>query len=247
MKKHNTKFSIGKLLVIVVFVIFAGLDYLKGINPLEQESSNLVNVNIELSNIPEYSDSPYVYINNNVPDFSEDEIDTKEFEYYSNLDNLGRCGVAFASICKNIMPANDEERESISNVIPTGWKQAAYKGIIEGNYLYNRCHLIGYQLAGENANKKNLITGTRYMNTEGMLPFENMVAEYISEHPRNHVLYRVTPVFKGNDLLASGVQIEAYSVEDLGIGICFNVYVYNVQPGIVIDYATGASIASRQK
>lgn len=241
MKKQNAKFSISKVVVVIIIATFIALGYFKEINPLEQESSNLVNVNVDLSNIPEYTDKPYVYINNNIPYFAENEINVAEFEHYSNLDGLGRCGTAYASICKSIMPAENEERESISNVVPTGWKQVLYKGVIEGNYLYNRCHLIGYQLAGENANKKNLITGTRYMNTEGMLPFENMVAEYVKDNPKNHVLYRVTPIFKGNNLLASGVQIEAYSVEDSGKGICFNVYVYNVQPGILIDYSTGES------
>ena len=139
------------------------------------------------------------------------------------------------------MPRETDERESISSVMPTGWKQKTYKGIVEGDYLYNRCHLIGYQLAGENANKKNLITGTRYMNTEGMLFFENDIDYYIEENENNHVLYRVTPIFENDNLVASGVQMEAYSVEDNGKGICFNVYVYNVQPGIIIDYATGES------
>ena len=139
------------------------------------------------------------------------------------------------------MPSEDEERESISEITPSGWKQAEYKGIVEGDYLYNRCHLIGYQLAGENANEKNLITGTRYLNIEGMLPFENKVAEYIDENRNNHVLYRVTPIYDGNNLVASGVLMEAYSVEDNGKGVCFNIYAYNVQPGISIDYATGES------
>ncbi len=139
------------------------------------------------------------------------------------------------------MPSKDEKREAIGMIKPSGWQTVKYPGIVEGNYLYNRCHLIGYQLAGENANEKNLITGTRYMNVEGMLPFENKVADYIEKNPNNHVLYRVTPVFYENNLLASGVQIESYSIEDNGKGICFNVYIYNVQPGIKIDYATGKS------
>ena len=149
--------------------------------------------------------------------------------------------MAYANICKEVMPLETDERESISSVIPSGWELTAYEGIIEGNYLYNRCHLIGHQLAGENANEKNLITGTRYMNTEGMLPFENDIDDYIEKNENNHVLYRVTPIFHGNNLVASGVQMEAYSGEDNGKGICFNVYVYNVQPGIIIDYTTGKS------
>ena len=145
------------------------------------------------------------------------------------------------------MPTEDEERQSISNVKPSGWQTAKYSGIVDGNYLYNRCHLIGYQLSGENANEKNLITGTRYMNVEGMLPFENFVDDYIEEHESNHVLYRVTPIFEGNNLVASGVQLEAFSIEDEGSGVCFNVYIYNVQPGIDIDYATGKSSLVNKK
>ena len=178
-----------------------------------------------------------IILNNNVPEFYEEDLATKSFEQYSELDELGRCGVAFASIGIDIMPT--EERESIGQIKPTGWQTVKYD-CVDGKYLYNRCHLIGYQLTAENANEKNLITGTRYMNVEGMLPFENMVAEYIKE-TRNHVLYRVTPIFKGDNLVASGVQIEAESVEDKGKEISFNVYVYNNQPGILIDYLTGKS------
>ena len=192
-------------------------------------------------NIPEYDQKPYIEINKNIPSFTEDEHTTKAFETYSELDSLGRCGVAYANICKEIMPANDETRGAISSVKPTGWQTAKYPGTVEGNYLYNRCHLIGYQLAGENANEKNLITGTRYMNVEGMLPFENEVSTYIKKNAKNHVLYRVTPIFKEQNLVANGVQMEAYSVEDNGQGVCFNIYVYNVQPEIEINYTTGAS------
>ena len=170
-----------------------------------------------------------------MPYFEKSEYTTEAFEEYSELDNLGRCGVAYANICKEILPT--EERGDISDVKPTGWVQAKY----EGEYLYNRCHLIGHQLAGEDANELNLITGTRYFNVSGMLPFENQVAEYIEKNIDNHVLYRVTPVFEGDNLLATGVEIEAYSVEDNGLGVCFNVFVYNVQPGINIDYKTGKS------
>ncbi len=193
----------------------------------------------DVTAIPAYSGKPYVVINNNIPSFSSAELTTVGYERYRALDSYGRCSVALASCGKEIMPKEDEERGSISNVYPSGWKQAKYDGI-SGSYLYNRCHLIGWQLSAENANRKNLITGTRYLNTEGMLPFENMVADYIRE-TGNHVAYRITPVFEGNNLLASGVQMEAYSVEDDGEGICFNVYCYNVQPGIKIDYSTGAS------
>lgn len=188
-----------------------------------------------VSDVPEYSGEPYVEINDNQPDFTEEELTTVSYEEYSKLDSLGRCGEAEACIGEDLMP--EGERESISEVIPSGWENNEYD-IVDGGYLYNRCHLIGYQLTGENANEENLITGTRYMNTEGMLPFENMVAEYVQE-TEYHVMYRVTPVFEGEDLVASGVHMEAESVEDDGEGISFNVYVYNVQPEITIDYSTG--------
>ena len=192
-----------------------------------------------IAEVPEYEGMPYVEINDNKPEFAESELTTISYENYSELDSLGRCGVAEACIGEDLMP--DEEREDISEVKPTGWENREYD-IVDGGYVYNRCHLIGFQLSGENANEENLITGTRYMNTEGMLPFENMVAEYVQETD-NHVMYRVTPVFEGNDLVASGVQMEAESVEDDGAGICFNIYVYNVQPEITIDYSTGANWA----
>lgn len=196
----------------------------------------------DLNSIPEYTSSPYVEINNNIPYFKDEDYTTEAFERYSEWDVLGRNGVAFANICKEIMPKEGEERGDISSIKNlSGWVQKRYDNIIKDKYLYNRCHLIGWQLAGENANKKNLITGTRYLNTEGMLPFENRVAEYVKSNQNNHVLYRVTPIFKDNNLLASGVEIEAWSVEDKGQKICFNVYCYNVQPGIVIDYTTGES------
>lgn len=184
-----------------------------------------------------YQGEPYVVINDNNPDFTEADMTTVSFESYGELDGLGRCTTAFANIGKDLMPA--EKRGSIGEVKPTGWQTAKYDNV-DGKYLYNRCHLIGYQLTGENANAKNLITGTRYLNVDGMLPFENMVADYIKE-TNNHVLYRVTPVFSGDNLVASGVQMEAESVEDNGDGILFNVYCFNAQPGIAIDYATGDS------
>ena len=192
-----------------------------------------------IAEVPEYDGVPYVEINDNEPEFTEAELTTESYEEYSELDPLGRCGTAEACIGEDLMP--DGEREDISEVEPTGWENREYD-IVDGGYVYNRCHLIGFQLSGENANEENLITGTRYMNTEGMLPFENMVAEYVQETD-NHVMYRVTPVFEGDDLVASGVQMEAESVEDNGAGICFNIYVYNVQPEIIIDYSTGANWA----
>lgn len=184
-----------------------------------------------------YDGKPYVVINDNDPDFTDADMTTTSFESYGELDGLGRCTTAFANIGKDLMPA--EKRGPIGEVKPTGWQTAKYDNV-DGKYLYNRCHLIGYQLTGENANAKNLITGTRYLNVDGMLPFENMVADYIKE-TNNHVLYRVTPVFSGDNLVASGVHMEAESVEDNGDGILFNVYCFNAQPGIAIDYATGDS------
>ena len=190
-----------------------------------------------LSDIPQFDSKPYVAINGNEPEFAEEELTTESYEAYSELDALGRCGTAVANIGRDLMPS--EKRESIGQVKPSGWQTVKYD-FVDGKYLYNRCHLIGFQLTGENANERNLITGTRYMNVEGMLPFENMVADYVKE-TGNHVLYRVTPVFEGENLVASGVQIEAESVEDGGSGISFNVYIYNNQPGVEIDYRTGDS------
>lgn len=187
--------------------------------------------------IPAYDGGAYVVINGGVPFFTADELARGVFEEYSELDALGRCGAAFANICPELMPT--EERGTIGKIRPTGWHTVKYD-VIADKYLYNRCHLIGYQLAGENANEKNLITGTRYLNMEGMLAWENLVADYVKE-TGNHVLYRVTPYFEGDNLVAKGVLMEGYSVEDNGAGVCFNVFCYNVQPGIVIDYATGES------
>ena len=195
-----------------------------------------------VEDVPEYSGEPYVEINDNQPEFEDYELTTVPFEEYSELDEMGRCGEAQACVGEETMPT--EDREGISEVKPSGWVNEKYDSV-EGGYVYNRCHLIGFQLTGENANEENLITGTRYMNTEGMLPFENMVADYIHETD-NHVLYRVTPIFEGEDLVASGVQMEAESVEDDGAGICFNVYVYNVQPQITINYATGENWESEE-
>jgi len=192
----------------------------------------------ELTDIPAYAGNSFVILDDNKPAFSKkDRERTDAFETYSDLDELGRCGVAYANICKELMPT--EERGAIGMVKPTGWHTVKYDNV-EGKYLYNRCHLIGYQLAGENANEKNLITGTRYLNVTGMLKFEDLVADYVNE-TNHHVLYRVTPVFEGDNLVASGVEMEAYSVEDKGEGVSFHVFLYNVQPGITIDYATGES------
>lgn len=199
---------------------------------IEEESSS-----IDLSEIPEYTGDAYIVINGNVPNFNDADMVTESFERYSELDSLGRCGVAYANIGVDIMPT--EERGDIGGIKPAGWHTVKYDNV-DGKYLYNRCHLIGYQLAAENANEKNLITGTRYLNVNGMLPFENMVADYVKE-TNNHVLYRVSPIFEGDNLIAAGVQMEAKSVEDEGEGILFNVFCYNVQPDINIDYATGDS------
>lgn len=208
-------------------------------NPTENSNES----NIDINNIPAYSGNDYIVLNNNIPNFSDSDLTTTSFEEYSPLDSLGRCGVAYANIGTDLMPT--EERESISSVKPSGWQSIKYD-IVEGKYLYNRSHLIGFQLTAENANKSNLITGTRYFNANLMLPYENMVADYIKE-TNNHVLYRVTPVFEGNNLVATGVQMEAKSVEDNGEGIEFNVFVYNIQPGITIDYATGASALASEE
>ena len=235
--------EIRKQLIGLIFIlVLIGISSIFGIDILnnrenESFSNETIETNINISDIPEYEEKIYIEINNNKPYFTEENYTKESFERYSNLDELGRCGVAFANISKEIMPKEGEERESISNVKPTGWIQEKY----DGEYLYNRCHLIGYQLSGENDNELNLITGTRYFNVEGMLPFENIVADYIEENQENHVLYRVTPVFEKDNLLAKGVEIEAYSVEDNGEGVCFNVFIYNVEPGININYATGES------
>lgn len=221
---------IPALLALVVLLTGCQLEM-----PTQEETSSTAS--ISLGEIPAYSGSPYVELDGNEPDFSQEELVTDSFENYSPLDSLGRCGTAYACIGEDLMPTQD--RESISEVHPSGWQTAEYD-FVDGGYLYNRCHLIGFQLTGENANEENLITGTRYMNVEGMLSFENMTADYIKE-TGNHVLYKVTPIFEEENLVASGVVMEALSVEDDGEGISFHVYVYNVQPGVEIDYKTGAS------
>ena len=235
MARRKRKKNLNKLLSVVFcfllayFIYYIHLEYVNF-------KDNKINVSYSLENIPAYNGEAYVYLNDNVPTFTDEEKTLESFEYYSPLDNLGRCGVAFANVSKDTMPT--EERESIGQIKPTGWHTVKYD-IVSGGYLYNRCHLIGYQLTGENANANNLITCTRYMNATTMLQFETEVASYIEE-TKNHVLYRVTPYFEGDNLVATGVQMEAYSVEDNG-ELQFNVFVYNVEPGINIDYATGDS------
>ncbi len=224
------------LLVTIVSLLMSGCE-LKPEKMLQELSSKVESVK-SLADVPEYSGEPYVILDDNVPEFAEEELTTKSFEEYSSLDELGRCGTAYANISPELMP--DEERGAIGQVKPSGWQTVKYNDLIDGNYLYNRCHLIGFQLAGENANKENLITGTRYLNVTGMLPFENEVADYVKD-TGNHVLYRVTPIFQGDNLVADGVQMEAKSVEDDGEGVQFNVFCYNVQPKITINYATGES------
>ncbi len=231
-KKMNLK---QILIMAITIILFIGLIYIS--NNVDILNEIIVANYSSINEIPIYSGQIYVKINNGKPYFTEEDYTTESFEEYSKLDDKGRCGVAYANICKEIMPPDGDQRGDISSIKPTGWLQRKYNG----EYLYNRCHLIGHQLSDEDANELNLITGTRYFNVNGMLPFENKVADYIEKHKNNHVLYRVTPIFKGNNKLASGVEIEAYSVEDRGKGICFNVYVYNVQPGITINYETGES------
>lgn len=232
-KDKNLLFRIA-VFVVIILGTFVYRNYIKK----EIKESKVTNiVGLDINNLPEYKGKPYVVINNNEPNFEKSELVTKSFEKYSELDSLKRCGVADSIIGKDLMPTS--KRENISSVKPSGWKSIKYN-IVEGRNLYNRCHLIGFQLAGENANKRNLITGTRYLNTKGMLPFENMVSDYVKE-TNHHVRYRVTPIFVGNELVSRGVQIEAISIEDNGKAVKFNVYCFNVQPNIEIDYKTGNS------
>ncbi len=226
----------SKIRLSLIFLLTAvtALSVFTSCNLLDAYESEPV---ISIDAIPAYSEMPYVELNDNIPFFNADDYTTDSFEEYKELDYLGRCGCAFACIGTDLMPT--EKRDSIGQIKPSGWHTTKYD-IVEGKYLYNRCHLIGYQLTGENANENNLITGTRYLNTDGMLPFEDMVADYVKETD-NHVLYRVTPVFTGENLVADGVIMEGYSVEDNGDGIMFNIFAYNVQPGIIIDYSTGES------
>ena len=222
------KLSLGSVVVILLLLV------LYFVLPAPEPE---VVPEVSVDEIPAYSGEAFVILENNVPAFQEKDYVTESYEFYDDLDAMNRCTYTMACIGPDLMPT--EDRGNIGMVRPTGWVTAKYD-FVDGKYLYNRCHLIGFQLTGENANERNLITGTRYMNVEGMLPFENMVADYIKE-TGNHVLYRVVPIFKGDNLVASGVTMEAWSVEDSGEGICFHVYVYNVQPGVEIDYATGES------
>ena len=238
-RRRKRKNYINHILIcIAIFLILSVVVYY--VEPVRTFFENTFHTSFDTSysiEAPTYEGKLYTFLNNNIPNFDESDYTTETFEDYSELDSLGRCGVAYANISKETMPTTD--RESISSVNPTGWHSVTYD-IVSGKYLYNRCHLIGFQLAGENANEKNLITCTRTMNVEGMLPFEEEVANYVEE-TNNHVLYRVTPVFEGNNLVSSGVQIEASSVEDKCKSVCFNVFVYNIEEGIEIDYLTGES------
>ena len=235
MRKRN-HYPVAAFLLLLA-LLFGGCSYKQpGLDT--QAIQENTQKSYELTDIPAYAGNSFVILDDNKPAFSKkDRERTDAFETYSDLDELGRCGVAYANICKELMPT--EERGAIGMVKPTGWHTVKYDNV-EGKYLYNRCHLIGYQLAGENANEKNLITGTRYLNVTGMLKFEDQVADYVNE-TNHHVLYRVTPVFEGDNLVASGIEMEAYSVEDKGEGVSFHVFLYNVHPGITIDYATGES------
>lgn len=229
---------LGLLAVIAVFLSGCGVWFTNRVDGQNALFIGVTETNVaSVSDVPDFTDEPYVKVNDNKPNFSDKDITAVAYEYYSPLDNIGRTGYVMACVGPETLPT--KERGKIGAIKPTGWHTVKYD-VVDGKYLYNRCHLIGYQLTGENANKKNLITGTRYLNIEGMLPFENLIADYIKE-TNNHVIYRVTPIFKGDNLLASGVQLEGYSVEDNGEAICFNVYAYNAQPGVTIDYATGES------
>lgn len=233
-KKAVKRMPLGGKLLLLLLVLLLGVGgyllYPSLIAPSQQSS-------FSLDSIPPFTDRAYVELEENRPSFTEEEITATAFEQYAPLDALGRCGTALASVGQELMPTDD--RGSIGSVKPSGWQTVKYD-IVDGKYLYNRCHLIGFQLTGENANERNLITGTRYLNIKGMLPFENQVADYVKE-TGYHVMYRVTPIFQGDELVARGVEMEGYSVEDGGDGISFHVFAYNCQPGIVIDYATGES------
>ena len=245
MSNKKIRYLIGSILLSLSFVLgacsqSAGSQQTEVNTELsgEKRTGSPEQSSFDLSQVPAYSGEPYVVVNNNIPFFKDSDLTTEAFEKYSDLDSLGRCGAAYANVCQEIMPT--EKRGAIGMVKPTGWQTVKYDWV-DGKYLYNRCHLIGYQLSGENANEKNLITGTRYLNVDGMLPFENLVADYVHETD-HHVLYRVTPVFENSNLVARGVLMEAQSVEDDDVLFC--VYCYNVQPKVTIDYATGESHAS---
>lgn len=233
-RRRKLKWIFICLLVVIVFTLIAGISYIR----YTGREENVEITPFAFDEVPAYSETLICEINNGIPFFSQDEITTETYESYSNLDYLGRCGAATACLSIELMPT--EERESIGMIKPSGWHTVRYDDLIDDKYLYNRCHLIAYMLSGENDNDKNLITGTRYLNINGMLGYEYLVADYITS-TQNHVMYRVSPVFVNDELLARGVLMEAYSVEDGGEGIQFCVFVYNVQPGISIDYSTGDS------
>ncbi len=239
--KNKKGITLKEFLVsLLIFLVIISIEYV--IDKVEEKKENNIFGKSNYANlvdVPEYSDEICVMINDNKPYFTEEDYTKEAFEKYSELDYLGRCGIAYANICKETLPPEGDERGDISSVRPTGWKQVK----VNGEYLYNRCHLIAYSLSDEDANEKNLITGTRYFNVQGMLPIEMLVLDYIKENKDNHVLYRVTPLFKGDNLLASGVEMEGYSIEDNG-KLSFNVFVYNVQPGANLNYATGEVISN---
>ena len=238
-KKINIKQFLTLMLFIIIIVI--GIYATNNYNENENKVNIQPTISYTLDTIPKYSSEPYVTINNNIPNFQENNFTTNSFEDYSDLDDYGRCGVAFANLNKEgTMPKENENRKSLDKVIPSGWQDTEYPEINLSN-LYNKCHLIAYSLSAENANDKNIITGTRYFNISGMAPFENRVRKYLNDNPNNHCLYRVTPIYEGENKVASGITIEAESVEDKGKSICFYVYIYNVQPSVVIDYRTGDS------
>ena len=234
MKIKIKKLSLPVVLLLVALLLFSWY--------LEKNQPESPAQDLSVDQVPAFSGEPFVVLGEK-PLFTEEELTTESYEYYSPLDDLGRCGYAMACVGYDLMPT--EDRGSISSVKPSGWVQNQYDHV-DGKSLYNRCHLIGFQLTGENANERNLITGTRYMNVDGMLPFENMIADFVKE-TKEHVLYRVTPVYDGNDLVAKGVVMEAWSVEDEGESVCFYVYVYNNQPGVVIDYTTGENWAAEEE
>ena len=239
--KNDSNINIKQILIIIFFilVIIIGI-YANNYNENNNTNEQPV-ISYTLDTIPEYSSEPCITINNSIPNFQENDFTTNSFEDYSDLDDYGRCGVAFANLSKEgTMPKENENRKSLDKVIPSGWKDTEYPEINLSN-LYNKCHLIAYSLSAENANDKNIITGTRYFNISGMTPFENRVRKYLNDNPNNHCLYRVTPIYEGENKVASGITIEAESVEDKGNSICFYVYIYNVQPSVVIDYRTGDS------
>lgn len=232
MIKSSNKYVLKRIITIIILLLFIYVEYNDNLKGTFSKPT------YSMSNIPDYSGDDYIIINNNEPEFDDLAKTTNSFEVYSELDELGRCGVAYANIGKDLMPTKD--RESIRMIKPSGWKTVRYDIITDGLYLYNRCHLIAYQLTAENANPKNLITCTRHMNADVMQSFEIKVGNYIRK-TNNHVLYRSTPIYDYDNLVAKGVQLEAYSIEDNGKGIKFNVFIYNVQPGIEIDYKTGDS------